>query len=383
VSFAGRFPPLRRADWPALAVTAVAGILAGRNLIAIAHFIQRRPLEGDFALYYVFARIGLHHGWGSLYDLNAQRQEWHALGPTLFYPEIYTPPVAWLVAPLAVLPFSVAIVLWTMLLVVALAGTWWLCVPTYRWPVRGMHFAIAGALPAVAFGLLLGQVVVVVAAAVAGSWWLMQRGRPFTAGLVLSLIALKPQLAFLVPLAVLAGGRSRMFLGWLSGSAGILAFCVLTLGPNGLATYGSRLYQATQSLDSFVVPVRLTLAGWLGQGLPAHAAQLAVTVITLTVCWRRRAGGPEFPIAVGVTASLLVTPFVHAQDLAMLLPATWLSLRSGWRPFERALGLTGYLASLLLFTPLPLLILVLGWLPIRLPLPAGVARPRTDLAEAG
>lgn len=365
-----------------MAVTVVAGILAGRNLIAIVHFILQRPLEGDFALYYVFARIGLHHGWGSLYDLNAQRQEWHAVGPTLFYPEIYTPPVAWLVAPFALLPFSVAIVLWTVLMVVALAATWWLCAPTSRWPVRGMHLAIAGALPAVAFGLLLGQVVVVVAAAVAGSWWLMQRGRPFTAGLALSLIALKPQLAFLVPLAVLAGHR-RMFLGWLSGSAGILAICVLTLGPNGLATYGSRLVQATHSLDSFVVPVRLTLAGVLGQGLPAHAAQLAVTVITLAVCWRRRDGAPEFPIAAGIAASLLVTPFVHAQDLAMLLPAAWLSLRSGWRPFERTLGLTGYLASIVLFTPLPLLILILGWLPMSVPVPAGVAQPRTDLAEAG
>jgi len=296
---------------------------------------------------------------------------------------IYTPPVAWLVAPFALLPFSVAIVVWTVLLVVALAATWWLCVPEYRWPARGMQLAIAGALPAVAFGLLLGQVVAVVAAAAAGSWWLVQRGRPFTAGLALSLIALKPQLAFLVPLAILAGGRRRMFLGWLTATAGILAVCLMTLGPTGLATYGSRLYQATQSLDSFVVPVRLTLAGLLGQGLLAHAAQVAVTVITLAVCWRRRGGGPEFPIAAGITASLLVTPFVHAQDLAMLLPAGWLSLRSGWRPFERTLGLTGYLASLVLFTPLPLLLLVLGWLPRIVPLPAGVGRPRTDLAEAG
>ena len=44
----------------------------------------------------------------------------------------------------------------------------------------------------------------------------------------------------------------------------------------------------------------------------------------------------------------------------MLLPAAWLSLRSGWRPFKPALGLTEYLASLVLFTPLPLLILVLN-----------------------
>src|SRR5207245_5273262 len=76
VSLAGRFPALRRADWPALVVTVVAGILTGRNLIAIVQFIQRRPLEGVFALYYVFARIGLHHGWGSLYVRNARACEW-------------------------------------------------------------------------------------------------------------------------------------------------------------------------------------------------------------------------------------------------------------------------------------------------------------------
>jgi len=67
----------------------------------------------------------------------------------------------------------------------------------------------------------------------------------------------------------------------------------------------------------------------------------------------------------------------------MLLPAAWLSLRYGWRPFEPALGLTEYLAGLVLFTPLPLRILVLTGYPMRLPLRAGVARPRADLAETG
>jgi hypothetical protein len=381
MSMARRFRTPRRADWPVLAITLVAGILALRNLIAIAAFILRRPLEGDFALYYIFARIGLHHGWGSLYDLAAQRQEWHALGPTLFYPEIYTPPVAWLVAPFALLPFPLAIVVWTVLLIGALAATWWLCAPRSSWPVRWMHLALAGAVPVVAFGLLLGQVVVLVAAAIAVSFGLMRRRRPFTAGLVLSLIALKPQLAFLVPLALLLGGHRRVFLGWLCGSGGILAGCLLTLGSGGLVAYGSRVLQATHSLDTFVVPVQLTLAGILGQGLVAHLAQLAVTILTLVVCWRRRDGKPEFPIAAGITGSLLVTPFIHAQDLGMLVPAAWLSLRTTWPRFERTLGLAGYLTSLALATPLPLLMVLLGWTPTRVAIPGGVAR-RNDLADA-
>lgn len=360
-----RFPIPRRADWPALLTAVVAGIIALRNLISVAQFVVHRALEGDFALYYVLARIGLRHGWGSLYNLSAQRQEWHAFGPTLFYPEIYTPPLAWLVAPFALLPFRLAIAIWTVGLCVAVVVAWRLCAPGTRWAERFAHLAIAFAVTPVAFGLLLGQVVVVVAAVVGCAWWLIRHQRPFTAGVVLALIALKPQLAFLVPLALLAGGRKRTFAGWVTGSGAILAACLVTLGIDGLMAYWSRLVAATSSLDSFQVPVQLTLSGLLGAGLLAHIAQLGVTAITLVFCWRRRANGPEFPIAAGLCASLLVTPFVHTQDMAMLLPAAWLSLRTAWSPFERTLGVTGYVASLLLATPLPLLLVMVGWAPLK------------------
>jgi hypothetical protein len=360
-----RFPLPRRSDWPALLTLVVAGAIGLRNLIGVVQFLMHRALEGDFALYYVFARIGLHHGWGSLYDLSAQRQEWHAFGPTLFYPEIYTPPLAWLVAPFALLPFPLAIALWTVGLVIAVLVTWWICAPATRWVERFAHLAIAFAVTPVAFGLLLGQVVVIVAAVVGGAWWLLRHQRPFTAGIVLALIALKPQLAFLVPLALLASGRRRAFAGWVTGSGAILAVCLLTLGVGGLSAYWSRLVAATSSLDFFQVPVQLTLSGLLGGALLAHIAQLGVTTITLIFCWRRRASGPEFPIAAGLCASLLVTPFVHTQDMAMLLPAAWLSLRTAWSPYERALSLTGYAASLLLVTPLPLLLVLVGWAPLK------------------
>jgi hypothetical protein len=305
-----------------------------------------------------------------LYDLAAQRQEWHAFGPTLFYPEIYPPPLGWLVAPFALMPFGLALAVWTLGLAIALVVIWRLCLPAKRWPERGAHLAVALALPPVAFGILLGQVVLLVAAAIACGWWLIRRDRPFTGGLVLALIALKPQLAFLLPVALLASGRRRVFAGWLTGSAAILALSLVTLGVDGLLTYGHRLLAASNSLEAFVVPVQVTLSGLLGGGTIAHLAQLCVTAATLFFCWRRRADGSEFPIAAGLCASLLVTPFVHTQDLTMLLPAVWLSLRTNWSPFERALGITGYGASLLLATPLPLLLVLIGWAGSLLRMPA-------------
>jgi len=366
VIVARRFFAQRRSDWPVFIILVLAGVLALRNLVAVVQFALHRALQGDFALYYVFARIGLHHGFGSLYDLSVQRQEWHAFGPTLFYPYIYPPPLAWLVAPFAMLPFPVGLGLWSALLAVALLVTWWLCLPGSRWSVRGAHLAVALAAAPVAFGLVLGQVVFIVAAAVAIGWWWLRKDRPFSAGVVLALIVLKPQLGFLIPLALLAGGRRRAVAGWLAGSGGMLAVCILTLGIGGLATYARRLVEATNALDTFIVPVKLTLSGLLGQGILAHVAQVVVVVVTLVCCWRRRADGREFPIAAGLCASLLVTPFIHTQDLAMLFPAAWLSLRTPWSPFERALGLSGYSASLILATPLPLLLVLVGWVPINI-----------------
>src|SRR4030088_955873 len=57
------------------------GKMALDNLLAWHAYGQNFPLRTDFALYYVFARIGLTHGWSHLYDLAAQRQVYDSLGP--------------------------------------------------------------------------------------------------------------------------------------------------------------------------------------------------------------------------------------------------------------------------------------------------------------
>jgi hypothetical protein len=332
--------------------------MAIRNLVGVVRFALHRAGEGDFALYYIFARVGLRHGFGALYDLAAQRQEWLALGSKFFYPAIFTPPVAWLVAPFAVFPFPVAYSLWNALLALATFTTWWLLAPG-KGLARMAHLAVALALPLVAFGLLLGQVVILVAAAVALSWWLLRRGHPLLAGLTLSLVAIKPQLAFLVPLALLVTGQWRLFAGWLAGSVGMLLVALVTLGPANLHLYLLRLLATGHALDASLVPVQLTVSGLLGNGVAALVAQALIAGLLLWLC--RRRGSAEFAIAAGLCGSVLITPYLHAQDLGVMLASAWLYLRSEPAFADRIPAMVGYLAAGLLATPLPLLITVGGW----------------------
>jgi hypothetical protein len=349
-------------SWLPAVFLAVAGALALRNVVAVVRFAMNRALEGDFAQYYYFARIGIDHSWGSLYDLTVQREEWRALASAFFYPAVYTPVLAWFVAPFATLPFAPAYALWNVLLIAALLVTWWLTVPRSGPLVRLGHLALAVALPGVAFGFLLGQVVIVVAAVVSISWWLARHNRPIAAGLVLSLIALKPQLALIVPIALLVAGRRRLFLGWLAGSLVMLIAALATLGATGLQTYASRLVTTGHDLGASMVYPQLTLPGLFGNGWAAAIVAGLVISLTLVLAWRRRQSGLEFPFAAGLCASMLVATFLHAQDVAVLLPAAWLWLRTTPPAIERVLGLTGFLAALVLTTPLPLLLVLAGWL---------------------
>ncbi len=356
----GHLPALK--PWLPAAVLVVTGVLALRNLVGVLHFALNRALEGDFAVYYIFARVGIDHGWGSLYDYAAMRQEWLALGSAFLYPAFYPPTLAWFVAPFAALPFAAGYALWNVVLVGSLLVTWWLTAPPSSRLVRLGHLAFALALPSVAFGLLLGQVVIVVAAAVSICWWLLRHNQPFAAGLVLCLIALKPQLALMVPVALLLAGQSRAFLGWATGSLAMLGAALATIGVAGLQTYAVLLAGSGHYLGAMMVYPQLTLPGLVGSGFAAAVTQALVIAIILGMVWRRRGSGLEFPFAAGLCASLLIATFLHPQDVAVLLPAAWLWLRTTPKGAERVLGLTGFVAALVLTTPLPLLLVLAGWM---------------------
>src|SRR5439155_26811346 len=101
------------------------------------------------------------------------------------------PPLAFVVLPLALLPFPGAYAIWNLVLGGAVLLTWRLLAPGSRWQ-RSMQLGIALAIPLVAFSLLLGLVVMLLGAVLALGWWCLRRGSPILAGIVLTLIAVKP-----------------------------------------------------------------------------------------------------------------------------------------------------------------------------------------------
>jgi hypothetical protein len=318
--------------------------------------LHYRLAQPDFYVYYLAAQLGRAHGWAAIYD------------PALFLPAVTAavgkplpylnpPELAWLVTPLSFLPYPLAAWIWTGVLVAAFGLVWYLAAPG-RGMVRLIHGLGAAALLPVFVGVLFGQVSLLVVAAVALSWWLLLRGRPWLAGLALSALILKPQIAFLVPLALLLAGYGRVFIAWLAVSVPLAAITLLATGT-GIFQQISRSLHTVSGIPG---PIQSSLVRQLP--LPAAASGIAAVLgVSLLILWRERGHGPSRPIAVGLIASVLVSPYVNFYDLSALVLAAWLILRSNPPRWQRAVTLGMYVPLYgAPIWPLVTLVCLCGWL---------------------
>jgi len=246
---------------------------------------------------------------------------------------------AWLVTPLLVLPFVAALIVWTLLLLAALGWTWYLLAPSGG-VAKAAHLALLLGVFPVAFGVMVGQPGALVAAAVATAWWLLRHDHPVWAGVALSLIVLKPQLALLVPICLLASGRTRTFGAWLVATLLVGLVALALLGPDGLARYRDVLAQ-TQT-PAWDITRRYSISGPLGLGPVLNITQVLIVAVALLAAWRHRGQGAELPIAAGIVGSLLATPYLGFQDFVMLIVAGWLILRAGASQGQVVLMVLGY-----------------------------------------
>jgi hypothetical protein len=337
---------------------ATAFLFAVFDLYQWALFYAADRFHNDFTFYVAAARIGLKHGWTLIYDLSMQQAELDALGSRIHIAElaryISPPPVAWLALPLTPLPYEVGYGVWSATLLIALALTWYLASPG-RGPERLIHLAAALGWVPVIYGLQLGQPGLFVALGVAGSYALLRIGRPFLAGLALGSLALKPQLAFLVPVALLVSGRTRAFYGGVV-ALGLLGIAsAIALGPGGVAEYSARLNFAAS------VPVNreLTLAPLLGILPLSRVIQAAIALWSLVLAYRFRGRATEWILVVPLVGGLLASPYLHLDDLVMLGLAGWLYLRTDRKPrwaWVFLLGVALAIEGLPVWGPLPMIV---------------------------
>jgi alpha-1,2-mannosyltransferase len=369
----------RRRLWPAVGLLVGLILIAWDLWAAAGTYISQYAVRNDFRLAYGAALVGIRNGYSHLYDLEAQRSAIESLGAG-FNPQpfISPPPLAWLATPLVLLPFSIALLVWTVLLLSALVWTWYLLAPGGGL-AKVAHLALLLGVFPVAFGVMVGQPAALVAAAVATAWWLMRRDHPVWAGLALSLIVLKPQMAFLIPLCLLASGHARTFGAWLLASLVIGLIALALLGPDGVARYRDVLAQ-TQT-PAWDITRRYSISGPIGLGPLLNVTQVLVVAIALFAAWRHRRDGPEIPIAAGIVGSLLATPYLGFQDFLMLVVAGWLVVRAGANAWQVALLVLGYILLQFVIVVLALPILIAEALLLLTLLAGHSLRPATQTAS--
>ena len=353
-----------------------AGLFAVFDLYQWAIAYSGDRFHNDFTFYYAAARIGLAHGWASIYDLNLQQVELNAMGSGITIAQlaryISPPPVAWAALPMTLLPYTGAYWAWSALLVIALVVTWRIASPGHgRW--RLVHLAAAiGWLPVI-YGLQLGQPGIVVALGVAACYALLRADRPLLSGIALGTIALKPQLAFLVPAALLVSGRTRAFWGSVVALGALGLASAIALGPSGVAAYEARLsFAASVSTNR-----ELTLAPLIGSLAVTRVMQAAIALWALVLVYRLRRRGPEWIFIPALVGGLLASPYLHLDDFAMLGLAAWLYLRTSPGPWMLGFTFTFVLAieGLPFWGPVPVMAAELAALVFLSITPHGVPRP--------
>lgn len=318
---------------PLMVLVVVAAMLAVTG--AFASYGLRAPLRTDYLAMITGARI-LGAG-GCLYCHAAQV---HAQAVLLgqkgaaFDAFLETPLVALAYRPLAGLPPSAGFAVF-----LALSAGCVVAAGVLLW--RRLGLAIHGpaglallaltliSLPA-AWNYHLGQVDGLLVLPLVAGAVLLGAGRPFAAGLLLSLPLLKPQTAWLVPLALLAAGEWRAVLGMVVGVACWAGASLCLVGPGGIGQWLSLLgEQGPAVATSIGIPGAFAGLGGNGLGFTVAAALAAIACAWLL--WRRRSlmGRPLHMLALGIAASLLLAPHVYAYDLiAVTVPLAVLGRRT-------------------------------------------------------
>src|SRR6266699_1240857 len=229
-------------SWMVVVIFAVIAIVwVG---LSLPNLVDRRgkPIGYDFMAFWSAARLALAGRPEAAFDGPTIAAIQHAAVPFLpniWFPWHYPPIFLLVVAPLGLLPYPAALAAF----VLGSAALWASLVRRIFPDRRG--WIVAAAAPVGLITLLDGQNALLTAA-LAGFALLSLERRPVAAGILVGLLAVKPHLALLFPLALVAAGR------WRSITAA--AATVVALGMASLAVFGWASWAA------FLDHVPLTLA---------------------------------------------------------------------------------------------------------------------------
>ncbi|MGC2492893.1 glycosyltransferase family 87 protein [Candidatus Binatus sp.] len=323
-------------------VSAVVWMLRSKGLIDPAG----HPIGADFIDPWSASWLTLHGAPSFVYDVarlwSVERTA--VADPAVGFAGFHYPPIYLLIIlPLALIPYAMSLLAWTVTTFAAYLATMWTIDPERD----SLWLAIA--FPGALVNLTNGQNGFLTLALLGGGLLTIDR-RPILAGVMFGLMSYKPQYGILIPIFLLATRRWRAI-----ASASVT---VVILAALSFAIFGAQTWHAFFSSITFTRQVVLEQGGsgfeklqsafaaarlWGFSVATAYVVQAAVAliaaIIVIWIWWRT----PKFELhaAALATGVLLMTPYMMDYDLVLLaLPIAWIALearRNGFLPYEKAL----------------------------------------------
>jgi len=360
----------------------LAGLAIALVVLAAAADRSAAPaatVGGDFPAFYGAARIAAAGDWDELYDFDRQvaaQSGLHTRDATARY-FAYPPQVAFVHRPLAALGYGSAYLVYTAAMLLALVAAIRLAQPMLPW-LKGRTWlatAIALSFWPMMRAVTGGSNTALSLLVMVGAWRLIEKDRHIEAGLVLSLLLAKPQLA--VPLIglMLVIGLRRVVLG---AAAGTGLFYLLGVPLAGwrwplewwdvASTFG-RIDTEVNGYSSVSWLGFLENAIGIGSRPAVVAGWVLATVTSLGLVWLwRRHGVGRLPalLAVAMPVILLLSPHALSHDTALVLLSIAVLHNAGRVPrgFLAVVWLLGVSQAWIRsigFSPGFFLLLLVGW----------------------
>jgi hypothetical protein len=339
----------RSADWYRLPAFAIATVFVVCAAVAVA-LARSGSLVADFLSFWAAGQLTAagHPAWA--YDFARHHLvEAQVVARVGILPFPYPPPFLIAVTPFGLAPFWVALGLW-------IGITAGLFVLASR-PVAEPRFALAQA--AAAANFITGQNGFLTSAIFIGGTTLIGR-RPFLAGAILGLLCFKPQLAILLPVALIAGREWRTIAGGLVSTIVLLAAGLLLFGLDSYLGFLAMLPHFSQWLSAGRWPwgeLASPFALLRALGVPTMAALLIHAVVALAAAAltaRAWALKLEARVPILAAATLLIPPYLFTYDALLLtIPLGWLFRERGGGADFVAIWIFSLLPIVAYFTPFP------------------------------
>lgn len=354
---------LRSGEWlTAERMRGYSMILLGLCVVAMVGWIalsdgiidrNGKPIGTDFSSFYAAGSLALEgHAADAYTPSRHYAREQREFGETTPYYSWNYPPVFLLIAaPLAALPYPLALGLFQA----ASFGLYLLVIAAILAPARRRDpvFArnwlpVAAAFPAVFINLGHGQNGFLTAGLLGAA--LITLEQPMLSGLCIGLLCYKPQFALVIPIALLAAGRWGVIASaglTVAALVAVSSFCFgidswtafLALGETSRKVLLEQGSVGFEKLQSAFAAVRL----WGGSVPLSYAVQgvvSALAVVATAWAWRV-SDNRALKAALLVTATALTSPHMLDYDLVLLAPAlaflTLVMQQDGTRDYDKSL----------------------------------------------